>query len=215
MDDKSLDAVGLLADPVRRRLYAYVAEQGGPVGRANAAAAVHITRPLAAFHLDKLAGAGLLEVDYQRPPGRGGPGAGRPAKVYRVARTERAVSLPPRSYDLVAGLLADTVARVGAEDDLAAAAAAAGRADARHVPNGKRAVAAFLTARGYQPYADGATLRLRNCPFHQLATDHPPMICAMNLALLDNLLDGWDAALDPRPGECCVALRRRSKTNPD
>src|SRR5215831_8499685 len=98
----SLDAVGLLADPIRRSLYDYIAGQDHPVDRAEAASATALTRTLAAFHLDKLAAAGLLEVSYRRPPGRGGPGAGRPAKVYRPAATEHAVSVPPRTYDLLA-----------------------------------------------------------------------------------------------------------------
>jgi predicted ArsR family transcriptional regulator len=69
-----------------------------------------------------------------------------------------------------------------------------------------------LAAQGYQPYRDGADTRLRNCPFHVLADRYPPLICGMNLALLEGLLAGAAAAtlearLDPRPGDCCVALR--------
>jgi predicted ArsR family transcriptional regulator len=59
-------------------------------------------------------------------------------------------------------------------------------------------------------------VRLRNCPFHLLASRHPPLICGMNLALLEGLLagaaaGGLTARLDPRPEECCVVLE--SKTN--
>ena len=74
-----------------------------------------------------------------------------------------------------------------------------------------------MTAQGYQPYRDGADVRLRNCPFHVLASNHPPLICGMNLALLEGLLEGavvpgLSARLDPRPGECCVVLAT-SKNN--
>ncbi len=60
-------------------------------------------------------------------------------------------------------------------------------------------------------------MRLRNCPFHLLASSHPPLICGMNLALLEGLLEGaavpgLSARLDPRPGECCVVLAA-SKNN--
>jgi hypothetical protein len=56
-------------------------------------------RSVAACHLDKLAGAGLLQVRYQRLAGREGPGAGRPAKIYRRADIQLSVSLSERHDD--------------------------------------------------------------------------------------------------------------------
>src|SRR5215813_5202672 len=110
MSDDALDRLAPLADPVRRALYAYIAEQSEPVDRDAAAAGVGIGRPLAAFHLDRLVAAGLLDVEYHRRSGRTGPGAGRPAKFYRRARgVETSVSLPPRHYDEVAQILAEGV----------------------------------------------------------------------------------------------------------
>jgi len=100
MTDDALDRLAPLADPVRRTLYAFVVAQPEAVDRDAAAAGVGVGRPLAAFHLDRLAAAGLLEVEYHRRSGRTGPGAGRPAKFYRRARgLETSVSLPPRRYD--------------------------------------------------------------------------------------------------------------------
>ena len=81
-DLAALNGLSHLDDPLRRQLYEYVTESDGPVSREQAAAAASIGRTLAAYHLDKLADAGLLTVSYQRPAGRGGPGAGRPAKLY-------------------------------------------------------------------------------------------------------------------------------------
>jgi len=77
-----LASLSTLDDPVRRRLYEVVRERPEPVGRDEAAAAAGVGRALAVYHLDKLVEAGLLTASYQRPPGRGGPGAGRPAKLY-------------------------------------------------------------------------------------------------------------------------------------
>src|SRR5512141_2015498 len=79
---QDINSIAALAEPVRRRLYEFVASQGGPVDRDMAAAGVAIGRPLAAFHLDRLAEAGLLDVEFRRRSGRTGPGAGRPAKFY-------------------------------------------------------------------------------------------------------------------------------------
>src|ERR1700729_1837574 len=107
--DAGIAVLGSLDDPVRHRLYQFVAARGAPVGRDEAAAAAGIGRPLAAYHLDKLAELGLLTASYQRPEGRGGPGAGRPAKGYARSDREFAVSVPAREYELAARLLAVAV----------------------------------------------------------------------------------------------------------
>jgi predicted ArsR family transcriptional regulator len=209
--------IAVLDDPVRRRLYDYVTGQAHGVSRSEAAAAVGIQRTLAAFHLDRLAEAGLVDVTFRRPAGRTGPGAGRPAKLYRRAAAEYQVSVPPRDYRGAAELLAEVVDVTGAEPELQRSArsrgAAAGRAARRQASEaaGGDLVTGALLAQGYQPYRDGADVRLRNCPFHALASRYPPLICGMNLALVEGLLEGaavtgLEARLDPRPGECCVAL---------
>src|SRR5215204_5568215 len=121
-----LDAIALLADQARRALYEYVAAQDRAVGRNEAAEAVGMQRTLAAFHLDRLAAAGLLEVGYRRLTGRAGPGAGRPAKVYSRATTDHSVSIPPRDYGGAAHVLAEAIERTGGEAALYATARAHG-----------------------------------------------------------------------------------------
>ena len=220
-----ISVIAVLDDPVRRSLYDYVSARGDGVTRTEAAAGTGIGRTLAAFHLDRLAEAGLVEVTFARPAGRSGPGAGRPAKLYRRAVAEHQVSVPPRDYRAAAELLADVVDLTGAEPELQRAArsrgAAAGRAARRRDPGlpGDDLVTVTLAAQGYQPYRDGADVRLRNCPFHLLASRHPPLICGMNLALVEGMLagagvTGLTARLDPRPEECCVAVAA-SKNNDD
>src|SRR5215217_6979126 len=113
--DHRLDRLGGLVDPVRRALYRFVAGAGALVSRDEAASAVGVSRSLAAYHLDRLADDGLLEVSYQRRTGRSGPGAGRPAKLYRRAPGEITVSVPPRDYELAARLLAAAVDGAGDE----------------------------------------------------------------------------------------------------
>ena len=213
-----ISVIAVLADPVRRKLYDYVTEQPHGISRSEAAQAVGIQRTLAAFHLDRLAEAGLVDVTFRRPAGRSGPGAGRPAKLYQRAAAEYQVSMPPRDYRGAAELLADVVDMTGAEPQLQRTArsrgAAAGRAMRRQAPEVPEAelVTGALSAQGYQPYRDGTDIRLRNCPFHVLASRHPPLICGMNLALVEGLLAGASvtalaAVLDPRPLDCCVVLR--------
>lgn len=219
-EDAALDAVGLLAEPVRRALYRHVAAAPGEVGRDEAAHAVGCSRSLAAFHLDKLVEAGLLAVAYRRRSGRSGPGAGRPAKLYRRAPREQAVTLPPRAYATAARLLAEVVDEAGLEPELERAARRLGVAMAKSATDPHDLVA-LLAERGYQPYPDGDELRLRNCPFHALSRDFPPLVCGMNLALLEGLSGvaaGWTARMDPRPDECCVVVTPTpgaSKANSD
>ena len=194
-----MDVVAVLADPVRRDLYEYVADAGHEVGRAEAADALGVARTLAAFHLDKLVDAGLLEVAHRRLTGRSGPGAGRPAKVYRMAVREHLASVPPRDYRGLAMLLAEAVEAVGAEEALKAAA--------QRVPADPREPAEVLAERGYRPYRDGGVIRSRNCPFRALSEEFPVLVCAMNHALIGALLGaGAQVRLDPRPGECCVVV---------
>jgi predicted ArsR family transcriptional regulator len=213
----SIDRVAALGEPIRRRLYELVARRGEPVDRDEAAAAAGIGRSLAAFHLDRLVGSGLLEVVFRRRSGRTGPGAGRPAKFYvRPRDADLAVQLPARSYDLAADLLAS-----GVEDDeraretvLAAArrrgAALAATSDAG--TGDSTALLGLLEEEGYEPFADDdGIVRLRNCPFHQLAATHRDLTCAMNFALLDgasNQIDatGYRAVAQPRDERCCVAF---------
>jgi predicted ArsR family transcriptional regulator len=109
-DDPALTSVSTLSDPVRAQLYDFVAGSREPVGRDEAAAAAGIGRAIAVYHLDKLVESGLLRASYRRPPGRSGPGAGRPAKFYERSGREFTVSVPPREYELAAHLLAQAVA---------------------------------------------------------------------------------------------------------
>jgi predicted ArsR family transcriptional regulator len=222
-----LDAVGVLAEPSRRSLYEHVVAQRAWVSRDQAAQAVGIQRGIAAHHLDRLADEGLLEVDYQRLNDRRGPGAGRPAKVYRRAPAEIAVSLPPRHYELAGRVLADAAVRSQRDGTpIALAIDEAARTEGRSIGTeaqlelqrgaGTEARRArlfdVLRTRGFEPEVrgDGVTV-LHNCPFHQLAQQHTELICGMNLCLLDGLLTEFDdvglhAELEPETDHCCVRL---------
>ena len=215
-------AVAALNEPIRRALYGYVLRQPGAVGRDEAAQAVNISRELAAFHLDKLVELELLDVEFRRLTGRRGPGAGRPAKLYRVSDRQLAVTVPERRYELAARLLAEAFAE-GTERSVAVAAVARRfgerlGAEARpHLgrrPSRKRLLETasdVLRRHGFEPVGDGGEVRLRNCPFDTLARDHTLLVCGMNLHIAEGLLSGLGAAaiearLDPQPGHCCVAL---------
>jgi predicted ArsR family transcriptional regulator len=224
--DEQLTGLAGLGDPLRRALYRYVVERGVPVSRDEAASAVGISRPLAAYHLDRLVDDGLLEARYQRRGSRRGPGAGRPAKHYIRADRQIELSLPARDYAILAELLASAVEADSsgtAQAALHRAAAALGaelgaEAAERLESDGSpgtilAAVRQALAARGYEPYEDrDGTIRLRNCPFDRIAAHHRQLVCGANHSMLQSLTNrfGGDqpvqAVLDPQPGTCCVAL---------
>ncbi|MGR7028112.1 helix-turn-helix transcriptional regulator [Geodermatophilus sp. URMC 62] len=211
-------AVAALAEPTRRRLYDHVVRQPEAVGRDEVAAAVGVPRATAAFHLDRLVDDGLLEVHYERRTGRSGPGAGRPAKLYRRSACSVAVSLPERRYDLAGELLAAAVVeaersgeRPGAVLNRRARARGRELGAAADGAGGRAAVLRVLEACGYEPRVDGGGVALANCPFHALAREHTDLVCGMNLQLLEGVLDGagvgdLTARLRPVPGACCVRL---------
>jgi predicted ArsR family transcriptional regulator len=223
--EDSVDAVGTLADDLRRSLYLFIRAQRRPVGRDEAAEAVGISRKLAAFHLDKLIEKGLLRAQYGRLSGRVGPGAGRTSKLYEPTDLDVAVSIPRRSYDFAGSILVDALARTGAAslETVQASARQHGASLGREIKREQRVANAsrkklvslvldLLYNRGYEPYIDEqGSLRLSNCPFHALAQQSIEVVCGLNQAFIEGLLSGLgttelSAALDPRPGECCVRI---------
>ena len=224
--DEQVGMIAALGEPIRRALYRYVVGQPEPVGREQAAAAVGVARHVAKFHLDKLEADGLLDTEYSRPPGRRGPGAGRPAKRYRRSLREVSVSLPGRRYDLAGRLMAHAIATASESgrpvvDALHEAATVEGRAlgDQARARLGadlsasarSSVVCEVLAEHGYEPRTGDGVVTLVNCPFHALAREHPDLVCGMNLDLVRGLLQACDrsglhARLDPAPGRCCVTL---------
>ena len=136
--------------------------------------------------------------------------------MYARSDHEFAVTVPPREYELAARLLVQAVeadpsdrsrtALAGAARRLGAELGSAFRPAAGEGDAAGRDVKGVLTQQGYEPCGGAnGVIRLRNCPFHQLAERHRELVCGMNLALVEGLVDrlgadGWHAALDPRPG---------------
>jgi predicted ArsR family transcriptional regulator len=226
-ESEEIAAIAALNEPTRRQLYAHVVAQDEPVDRDGAAAAVGVRRSVAAFHLDRLADLGLLEVEYRRPPGRRGPGAGRPAKFYKRASGELAMTVPERHYDVAADLLARAVeASLDGATNLADAlrhvsvehGRQVGRQTNPATPSSLTRLADVLSGQGYEPKClpDGS-LVLTNCPFHLLAERHQSLVCGMNRNMLAGVCEalgipGSCARLEPKPKRCCVRIVPETRT---
>src|SRR5262245_35524818 len=234
--DERIAGVSSLAEPQRRALYRFVVSQGGAVSKDEAAEALGVARSVAGFHLDRLVADGLLTTEFRRLTGRQGPGAGRPAKLYRRAAGELSVSLPPRHYDLAAELLATAVnesitAGTPVSAELRRVATARGRQvghQARQAagerPSRRTLVESAIAAleeHGYEPRTESGEVVLENCPFHALADQQRDLVCGMNLDLLSGMAgalgeDVFTARLEPSDDHCCVRLRtqRRAANSP-
>jgi predicted ArsR family transcriptional regulator len=199
-----------LGDATRRRIFFRVrAAAPQALSKDDIAAAEGLDRRLAGFHLDKLVARGFLDADFRRRSGRSGPGAGRPAKFYRLAEDEAAFSLGERHYDLLAGLLlkaaadtsgdpsADVLERIGYEFGLEVGRAqiVAGRTEIGAAGvDAVAEVARLLSRYGFAARSEGEHgLRACACPFEELAFGDPERVCGLDRAIWKGMFAAFDA----------------------
>lgn len=217
-------ALKSLSDPFRRRVFEHLYAADQPKSRDQVAQEFGVSRSLAAFHLDRLADAGLLEVSFARPPGRGGPGAGRPTKRYEATQ-EVEVALPTREYRRLAEILTTAlaeesnnqiwsgVARTAFEAGVQLARSSRPQSDTK---SGMAAAVAVLDSVGYMTRRQRTGhLVLRNCPFGGVAEAHPELVCTLNERFVGGLVDGLGMRSrlrvvgDGEAPNCCVTVRQR------
>lgn len=187
----------------------------GPLSITAIALALGIHPNTVRFHLDALAEAGQVEAV---EGGRTKPG--RPPLMFRaVAGMDPA---GPRDYRMLAGILADALAR---QPRPSARAMAAGRASAERVAEPARTrsrrqavdrLTGLLDQLGFAPENASAAknsdeIRLRNCPFLELVGTRRDVICPIHLGIMKGALEAWNApvtvdALTPfAEPDVCVA----------
>ncbi|MEI5583297.1 MULTISPECIES: helix-turn-helix transcriptional regulator [unclassified Agromyces] len=208
---RRISAVTALSDPARMALYELVSRSADPISRDAASAAVGLSRSTVAFHLDRLADEGLVEVRYRRLSGRSGPGAGRPSKLYGRAEGEVSVSLPERRYDLLGDLLASAIEEASAAGaDVQATLHELARHEGRGIADGSATLLAALEGQGFEPLDDGDDVVFGNCPFHALAQRHTDLVCGLNRALVEGMAEVVPGAVgvvaEPGAGRCCIRL---------
>lgn len=205
--ENDLEVLAALADPLRKSLYVFVTGSAAPVSRDEAAEALGVSRQVAAYHLDRLADDGLLDVEFRRLTGRVGPGAGRPSKLYLRSENTYAVSIPPRQYQLAARILLEAADEGDLDSEVINEVA---RRTGRQI--GVDGLASAFARTGFDAAVEDGETRFRNCPFHVLRDQHLSTTCGMNLALVEGMIEasGSDAtaSLAPEDGYCCVRLDR-------
>ncbi|MDI3313130.1 MAG: transcriptional regulator [Mycobacterium sp.] len=229
----SIRAVAALDEGVRRRLFDFVRSARRPISRDEAAAAAGISRNLAAFHLDRLVDAGLLRFRFRR---EGAPRVGRRPKVYEPVAEAIRISIPERRHELLAEILVEAVLGENSDASAPKAAADAARrrghaagaalrtvlpAETREAEHGLETAEKIITDYGFEPdRISPLCVRLRNCPFHPIAQRAPELVCGLNHAFMQGILEGLGlttvaAVLSPGAGECCVELRCAVSKSPE
>jgi len=217
------DLTSSLGDGTRRGIYIAVRESAEPLTASQISEMFEIHPNVARHHLDRLAKDGYLEINRRRPKGRSGPGAGRPAKCYTATGKEIDVHYPSRRLDLLTDLLMAVIMRldpdnaakvareVGYEHGIMIAEEIGLPTDA-DFPRTVRAVAKAMTGVGFGMTADIDASRLItiHCPFGDLATSHPEVVCSLDQGLIGGLMNSVDTIWEPvviphmTPSEACV-----------
>jgi predicted ArsR family transcriptional regulator len=201
-----LDAVG---DHELRETLLFARAQTAPVTADQVASGQGIHRNVARGRLERLAEAGLLIASFERRTGRSGPGAGRPAKTYRVAPELTAIEFPERRYESLVGLMVDALPEQGRRSRLRDVGSTFGQDLARkaHLRPAKAFrtaldhVCAALGGLGYQASiaevsGKSAVITTPTCPLRPLVRAHPALAeldRGMWVALLARALAGTDA----------------------
>jgi predicted ArsR family transcriptional regulator len=178
-----LDAIG---DRQLRHTLLFARRQAAPVTADEVAVAHGIHRNVARGRPERLAKAGLLIASFERKTGRTGPGAGRPAKTYRVAPELSAIEFPERRYEQLIGLMLEVLPEHGRRERLHAIGEAFGHAlarearlrPARNLGTGLRRVCAALGGLGYQASlteisGERAVITSATCPLRPLVRAQP------------------------------------------
>jgi predicted ArsR family transcriptional regulator len=178
-----LDAIG---DQELRETLLYARAQPLPVTADEVASAQRVHRNVARGRLERLADAGLLLPSFERRTGRTGPGAGRPAKTYRVAPELSAIEFPERRYEQLIGLVTDALPERARRERLREIGIAFGRELAREArlrpAKGLRTalgrVCSALGSLGYQASVteftgNSAVITTATCPLRPLVRARP------------------------------------------
>ncbi len=212
-----------LADERRTRIVDELRESPGGLDARELAERLGLHPNTIRWHLAILADAGIVS---SHPGDRTTPG--RPRIVYTLA--DDAEVGGPENHRLLATILTGAISRI---EGGATQAEDAGRAWGRylvkspppHVPmsdaQATEEVVDLLDQHGFRPEAADDQIRMRRCPFHELAELHPGIICAVHRGLISGALDELgseleverlDAFVEPN---LCIAWLGRAASKPE
>jgi predicted ArsR family transcriptional regulator len=191
----SQDVLRVLGDNTRYAIYLELARSPRPQVTAEIAETLGLHPNTVRPHLDRMREVGLLEVTTDA---RGE--VGRPQHRYSLAPDAPSLGLEPPTMPMLARMVLSMARRLGAnEDDAAAVGEAEGATRAARyaaAPSALEALVADLDRLGFDPVVTGddvdaaedepvtAVVAFANCPFADLARDHPDLVCALHRGLV-------------------------------
>jgi predicted ArsR family transcriptional regulator len=192
----SQDVLRVLGDNTRYAIYLELARSPRPQVTAEIAETLGLHPNTVRPHLDRMREVGLLEVTTDA---RGE--VGRPQHRYSLAPDSPSLGLEPPTMPMLARMVLSMARRVGAnEADAAADGEAEGAVRAARyaaAPSALEALVADLDRLGFDPVVTGddeavddddepvtAVVAFANCPFADLARDHPDLVCALHRGLV-------------------------------
>ena len=214
----SLDRV--LTDPRRSQLVAELRSAPDGLDVHELARRVGLHPNTVRWHLGVLQDAGAVSSEPEPRAGRG-----RPRIVYRLEAG--ATGGTRDEYRLLATILTGTLAR---SDGGPAAAEEGGRAWGRYLvkrplplvetgdDEATARVAALLDEQGFATETDDGEIRMRRCPYYDLADAQPEIVCAVHKGLIDGALEELGSPLEVKGLDvmvekdlCVVRLGRQKR----
>ncbi|MEJ7800550.1 MAG: helix-turn-helix domain-containing protein [Ilumatobacter sp.] len=189
-----LDLFKALGDNTRYAIYLELARAAKPLTTAEIAETIDLHPNTVRPHLDRMREAGLIDVEV------GGRGEiGRPQHRYSLVADAPSLGLEPPVMPMLARLVLSMAERLGAG---AADAHAVGRDEGitRSRPfasarSSLEAIVSDLDVLGFDPVVtddvddpDAAVIAFANCPFGELATTHPDLVCSLHHGLIAGLV---------------------------
>lgn len=191
----NLDVLKALGDNTRYAIYLELARSARPLATADIAESLALHANTVRPHLEKMREAGLIDVQVG---GRGD--VGRPQHRYAIANGAPSLGLEPPTMPVLASMVLAMAKRLQASpEDATAVGEEEGVRRARpyaNAPSTLEALVSDLDRLGFDPIvsdagatgdleADGAAVvAFANCPFADLAQEHPELVCGLHRGLV-------------------------------
>ena len=194
----NLDVLKALGDNTRYAIYLELARSARPLATADIAESLTLHANTVRPHLEKMRDAGLIDVQVG---GRGD--VGRPQHRYAIASDAPSLGLEPPTMPVLARMVLAMAKRLRASpEDAMAVGEEEGVRRARpyvNAPSTLEALVSDLDRLGFDPivsdagsdgsddgdFADGAAVvAFANCPFADLAREHPELVCGLHRGLV-------------------------------
>jgi len=195
-----LDLFKTLGDNTRYAIYLELARTSRPLTTAEVADTIGLHPNTVRPHLERMRDVGLIEVHV------GGRGEiGRPQHRYSLAAGAPSLGFEPPVMPILARMVLAMAERLGA-DHRDAHAVGLDEGTRRSVPyrDAPSSLEAFvddLDRLGFDPVvsdpddpADVAIVAFANCPFDELAADHPDLVCSLHHGMIAGFIDSFGDA---------------------